>query len=264
MEQSTMTKLLMNARESNPTTLDIGQTRWRRTSSMLRIGQLTNGYQFWQRVEDRRKGFNIAWIRKILIDSCTFRAQSTLHCKTMYCYQKDLPSTFITSETEENWGQQWSMVCFQGESVSKTGRQAVFVTVVNPMDNQDGLGKPYATCHKQEWRRTKILGNTFRIQYVGAIWSSPNAVILYDTLSAEFLRKRYAWRLRSIFIQGKVRFWDRVLFLKLLRKVVHKIYHLGNRNKMRRATGNAKQHCWLQSTWYVDLNGETAGCTATK
>ena len=27
---------------------------------MLRIGQLTNGYQFWQKVEDRRKGFNIA------------------------------------------------------------------------------------------------------------------------------------------------------------------------------------------------------------
>ena len=28
--------------------------------------------------------------------------------------------------------------------------------------------------------------------------------------------------------------------------------------------GNPKQHCWLQNTWYVDLNGEPAGCTATK
>ena len=27
---------------------------------------------------------------------------------------------------------------------------------------------------------------------------------------------------------------------------------------------NPKQHCWLQNTWYVDLNGEPAGCTATK
>ena len=29
-------------------------------SPMLRSGQRTNGYQFWQKVEDRRKGFNIA------------------------------------------------------------------------------------------------------------------------------------------------------------------------------------------------------------
>ena len=32
----------------------------RSTSSMLSIGQLTNGYQFWQKEEDRRNGFNIA------------------------------------------------------------------------------------------------------------------------------------------------------------------------------------------------------------
>ena len=28
--------------------------------------------------------------------------------------------------------------------------------------------------------------------------------------------------------------------------------------------GNPKQHCWQHNTWYNDLNGETAGCTATK
>ena len=39
----------------------------------------------------------------------------------------------------------------------KTGGQAVFFTVVNPMDNQDGHGEPYATCHKQESRHTKYL-----------------------------------------------------------------------------------------------------------
>ena len=59
MEQSIMTKLLMNARKSNSTILNIGQLRGRRNSSMLRIGRLKNGYQFWQRV-DQRKGFNIA------------------------------------------------------------------------------------------------------------------------------------------------------------------------------------------------------------
>ena len=56
----------------------------------------------------------------------------------------------------------------------RTGRQAVFFAVVNPMDNQDGLGETHATCHKQEARHTKILGNAFRIQYFGAIRSSLN------------------------------------------------------------------------------------------
>ena len=51
----------------------------------------------------------------------------------------------------------------------KTSRQAVFFTVVSPTDNQVAWGKPHATCRKQESRHTKILGNTFRIQYVGAI-----------------------------------------------------------------------------------------------
>ena len=51
----------------------------------------------------------------------------------------------------------------------KTGRQAVLFTIVNAMDNQDGLGKPDATCHKQESRHTKILGNAFRRQSFGAV-----------------------------------------------------------------------------------------------
>ena len=82
------------------------QWRWKRTSSMHRIGRLKNGYQFWQKVEDPRKGFNIAWIRTILINSCTFEqfkdiqeVLSILHCKTMNCYQTVLPRRFITSET---------------------------------------------------------------------------------------------------------------------------------------------------------------------
>ena len=60
MEQSIMTKFLMNARKSNSTILNIGQLRGRRNSSMFRIGRLKSGYQFWQKVEDKRKGFNIA------------------------------------------------------------------------------------------------------------------------------------------------------------------------------------------------------------
>ena len=60
MEQSIMTRLLMNARNSKSTMLNIGQLRERRNSSMLRIGRLIGGCRFWQKVEDKREGFNIA------------------------------------------------------------------------------------------------------------------------------------------------------------------------------------------------------------
>ena len=51
MEESRTTKLLMYVRKCNQTIQDIDQTRWRSTSTMLRIGQLTSGYQFWQKME---------------------------------------------------------------------------------------------------------------------------------------------------------------------------------------------------------------------
>ena len=44
----------------------------------------------------------------------------------------------------------------------RTGRQAVFFTVVNPMDNQDDLGETYATCHKQDSRHAKNTGKHFQ------------------------------------------------------------------------------------------------------
>ena len=79
----------------------------------------------------------------------------------------------------------------------------MFFTVVNPMDNQDGFGeeKPFATCQKQESRQTKILGNAFQdtvfwctlkiAQQRGLEFfqTRSNAVILYDTLPAEFIEK---------------------------------------------------------------------------
>ena len=83
----------------------------------------------------------------------------------------------------------------------KTGRQAVFFTVVNPMGNQDGWGENHATCHKQEPRHAEILGNTFRIQY---FWCNlklaqqrglqfyqtrSHVVIFHDTLAAELIKK---------------------------------------------------------------------------
>ena len=61
MEQSIVTKLLTNARKGNSTILNVGQLRGRRNSSMLRIGRLKKiGISSGKKVEDNRKGFNIA------------------------------------------------------------------------------------------------------------------------------------------------------------------------------------------------------------
>ena len=107
MEESITTKSLMNARKSNHPIQDIGEmkkhfdnaSRW----------SIDKWISVLAKVEDRRKRFNIAWIRTIHIDSCAFEqckgsqeAQSILHCKTLYCYQKVLPSIFITSKMNKN------------------------------------------------------------------------------------------------------------------------------------------------------------------
>ena len=206
MQESITTMLWMNARRSYQTIQDIGQRRWRSTSSRQcsASGQLTNGYQFWQRVEDRRKGSNIAWIRTIFIDSCTFEqskdiqeVQSILQCKTMYCYQKVLPSFFKHVGNGKDLRSTVNHGLIPGGISLRTGRQAVFFTVGNPMDNQDGPRvKPFATCHKQESRHTK---NTWKHFQNTLFWCNlklaqqrglqfyqtrSNAVILYDTLPA--------------------------------------------------------------------------------
>ena len=48
---------------------------------------------------------------------------------------------------------------------TKTGRYAVFFTVVDPMNDEQGLRRPFALYHKQESRLTKILGSIFKIQF---------------------------------------------------------------------------------------------------
>ena len=77
-----------------------------------------------------------------------------LHCKTLYCYQK-----FLTEYIYHlgNGKELRSTVngLIPGRVSLKTSRPAVFFTLVNPMDNQDGSGETYATCHKQESRQTK-------------------------------------------------------------------------------------------------------------
>ena len=66
---------------------------------------------FWQKEEEPRKDFNIAWIQTLPINSSTFEQFKDikkampliLSCKTMYCFQKDLLSTPTTLGTRVNW-----------------------------------------------------------------------------------------------------------------------------------------------------------------
>ena len=72
------------------------------------------------------------------------------------------------------------------EGVSlKTGRRAVFFTVVNPIDNQDGLKETLITYFWCNLELAQQRGLHF-------YQTRSNAVILYDTQLAEFIGKRHA------------------------------------------------------------------------
>ena len=61
-----------------------------------------------------------------------------------------------------------------GRFITKTGRYAVFFTVVDPMDDEQGSRETF--CDSSEARisrHTKILGIIFKIQYVGTIYYYP-------------------------------------------------------------------------------------------
>ena len=96
--------------KSNSTILDIGQTKWRGFSSMLSIGRLKNGYQFWQEVEEKEE-FSILFESELSSSILVFSSNP----RTFRKYYQSC----ITSETEKNWGQWWTMVWFQEEPVSE-------------------------------------------------------------------------------------------------------------------------------------------------
>ena len=72
---------------------------------VLLNGHLKKGYHLWQKEEQLRKGFNIAWIQTLPTTSCTSeqfkdiqeKTLLILRCKTMYYYRKDLLSASSTS-----------------------------------------------------------------------------------------------------------------------------------------------------------------------
>ena len=185
---------------------------------------LENGYQFWRKVEDRRKGSNVAWTPTIVRNSCTFEqsndiqeVQSILYCKTMYCYQKVSPSFFHGGNGKELRSIVIHGLIPGGVSL-KTGRQAVFFTVVNPMDNQDCFGENTMRLVKSKNRAYK---NTWRPFQDIVFWSNlklarqrglqfyqtrSNAVFLYDTQPAEFMEKAICMKTRDQLYQRETWF----------------------------------------------------------
>ena len=129
------------------------------------------------------------------------------------------------------------------------------------------LVKLHVACHKQESRHTK---NTCKHFQDTVFWCNlklaqqkalqfyqtrSNAVLLYDTLPAGFFEKAICMKTKDELYQRESVVLRPRVVLKLIRKVVHKIYlyrkqdHLGNRNKMRRATG--KPQATLLTTEYL-------------
>ena len=72
-----ITRLLRNDQSieestERSTTVTSWKSAGRRSSTILHNGYLKIGYQNWQKGEERRKDFNIAWIQTLPINSCPF------------------------------------------------------------------------------------------------------------------------------------------------------------------------------------------------
>ena len=136
----------------------------------------------------------------------------------------------------------------------------MFFTVVNPIDNQDSLWKPHATCHKQEYRHTEIHGNTFQntlfwcnlklAQQRGLQFyqTRSNAVILHHTVLAEFIEKAICMKTKDqLYRREIVNLGPRVV-LKAKSKSgsqdppAQEVRSSRYRNKMRRATGETRSN----------------------
>ena len=73
---------------------------------------------------------------------------------------------------------------------SQSHRHAMFFTVVNPMDNQDGLGE--TLCDLSKARLNTVFWCNLKLSQQRGLQfyqTRSNAVLLYDTLPAEFIEK---------------------------------------------------------------------------
>ena len=181
--------------------LDIGQTRWKRNSSMSPHWSIDK----WISVlaKEKRKGFNIAWIQTFLTNCCTLEQFKDilevlliLHCKTLYCYQK----VYRVHVSRRNGKELRSIVnngLIPGGTSLKRDRQAVFFTIVNPMDNQDGFGETLCDLsqarvapYKNTWKRFQK--TIFLVQFEAR--STERTAILSNKVKLSFTLRHTACR----------------------------------------------------------------------
>ena len=230
-----------------------------KSSRIVRRVILEHQTEFEVEFHTRRKGSSFARTRTILRNSCTFEqfkdtqeVLSILRCKTNVLQPEGFTEKIYHVGNGKELRSMVNHGLIPGGVSLRTGRQAVFFTIVNPMaygENLCDLSQARIAPYKRTWKRF------FRIQYFGAIWSTLNKedrnFIKQDQtqlFSTTHCLQSY-WESDTHEDQGSALSKECViqrprvvLILKFIRKVVHKIYlykkqdHLANRHKMRRAT----------------------------
>ena len=191
-----------------------------RSSTMLRNGYLQIAFQLWQEEEEEelRKDFNNAWVQTLPINSCSFEQFKDIQeINVVYLALQDnflLPKGFteylhhVGNANELNSMLRNELV--PGGKSLKRGRQAVFITALNPMEDVYGIGgKLHATSWNQRIAPYKKTWNAFKIRFFfGAIGSSRKKKACNFTKHSHTqsfsathclqlaLRKRYVWKLR--------------------------------------------------------------------
>ena len=151
-----------------------------RSSTTLRSGYLKIGYQNWQREEEQRKDSSIVCESKIsqsiLVPSSNSKdiqekVPLNLRCKTDHIL---IPKGFtdylhhVGNANELNSILRNGLI--PGGMSLKRGRQAVFFTTVNPMEDENCVEETSCDFDKSQGLfHTRILGNLIRIQSIGAI-----------------------------------------------------------------------------------------------
>ena len=164
----------------------------------------------------------------------------------------------------------------------RTGRQAVFCTIVSPMNNQDGLGETLCDLsqarsapYKNTWKHfqdTVFWCNLKLAQQRGLQFyqTRSHAVIFCDTLPAECIEK-------AICMKTKDQLYRRESVILRPRVVLEANSQSGSQDlpvQEARSSWESQQDAdsYVETrsntadyrvTRFIGLNGETAGCTAT-
>ena len=199
---------------------------------MLRIGRLKNGYQFWQKGEGQKERFQYCLNPIYLTNSCTLEQFKDIQGVLSILHGKELRSIM-----NHGW--------IPGGVSPRTGRQ-VFFTFVNPMDNQDGLGETQCDVSQARIAPCKNTWNLKLAQQRGLQFyqTRSNAVILYDTLPAEFIEKAMCMKTEDqLYQMESVILGPRVVLEANSHSGSRSKIILGIATRLGELRGNPKQHC---------------------